>query len=304
MFCPKCGQQVPGDENFCMKCGADLGKYKETSGGGVSTGDVGMIKDSHLESASAQQQASIHQAPVINIQLGEILRESVLKTAEGAVSVEQVREVKRLKEVTVSVKPEVAELLKKAKYATSDEEAERYYDQILEMDIENDVAWYQKFLLRNRVFTKVSKPLPSPRHLIDTATGWKLVYETATYLCEVHDSSLLRYFETFGPTELQPYDDYYFFRFQSQWDVETLRSLKDASAFFGNAVKAAPDQFDACSSCSGRGFSQLEQIIRIDQEHREQLGEIFSGYGLVLVDEGFEICPICYGMGQIRVSNS
>jgi hypothetical protein len=223
-----------------------------------------------------------------------------------------------------AAKPDKSELLKKAKFALTDEEAERYYNEVLELDLENVDAWYGKFLLKSKKYAYIKEELPCDPWYMDKMKPWEFIEQTVQEHIKNRDRLLEDMKKVLDPYSKLPHSDDInviiknaanridnslarsriekgivlrnpnprsidSFLYFTDWTWPALEALREAARYFRNAWRAAPDQFVACEKCKAKGYTKYS-LKSYTRQEKDSFATI-------------NLCFACRGMGHVRMDN-
>lgn len=224
-----------------------------------------------------------------------------------------------------AAKPDKSELLKKAKFALTDEEAERYYNEVLELDLENVDAWYGKFLLKSKKYAYIKEELPCDPWYMDKMKPWEFIEQTVQEHIKTRDrlleelkdvpdtsSKLPHRYDTLGVIRKNLFERREKWKIKmdiktgivlqnpdpsaispfwdfTDWTWPALEALREAARYFRNAWRAAPDQFVACEKCKAKGYTKYS-LKSYTRQEKDSFATI-------------NLCFACRGMGHVRMDN-
>jgi hypothetical protein len=224
-----------------------------------------------------------------------------------------------------AAKPDKSELLKKAKFALTDEEAERYYNEVLELDLENVDAWYGKFLLKSKKYAYIKEELPCDPWYRDKMKPWEFIEQTVQEHIKTRDrlleelkdvpdtpSKLPHRYDTLSVIRKNLFErrekwkikmdiktgivlqnpdptSISSFLYFTDWTWPALEALREAARYFRNAWRAAPDQFVACEKCKAKGYTKYS-LKSYTRQEKDSFATI-------------NLCFACRGMGYVRMDN-
>lgn len=214
-------------------------------------------------------------------------------------------------------KPDISLLLKKARLALSDQEAEQYYNQILEIDIENIDAWYGKFLVRSKLYAEIQNEFPCKKFRVKNMKPWDLFEATAREYLQVRDRILAelrnvpdtvrQLFASKDVEKRSSLEEYHNVILKGAvrmglvlldesnrsrqpfigWTWPAIEALLQSAIYFRNCLRIANDQFGSCTKCKGHGYETIPTAHFVS----DNLADIYTCVRL---------CFNCKGMGLVR----